>query len=137
VLCVHDVEFIVIGGASAVLQGAPVATFGLDIIHARSPDNLRRLEAELQVLGASYREHEERRPIPEIRHLGGGGHHLLMTDAGPLDVLGAVSGGRAYEDLLSDVVRFEIAPGIGIQVLSLAALIKLKEQAGREKDLAA
>lgn len=60
-----------------------------------------------------------------------------MTDAGPLDVLGAVSGGRAYEDLLSDVVRFEIAPGIGIQVLSLAALIKLKEQAGREKDLAA
>jgi predicted nucleotidyltransferase len=136
VLCEHDVEFIVIGGVSAVLQGAPVATFDLDIVHARSPDNLRRLEAALRALGAYYREHEERRPIPEIRHLAGGGHHLLMTDAGPLDVLGAVSGGRVYEDLSGDIVQFEVAPGVRIQVLSLAALIKLKEELGREKDLA-
>lgn len=137
VLCAHDVEFIVIGGVSAVLQGSPIATFDLDIIHARSPENLRRLETALRELGAYYREHAERRPVPEARLLAGAGHHLLMTEAGPLDVLGAIGDGRAYEDLRGDVVAMEVAPGTSIQVLSLAALIKLKEQLGREKDLAA
>jgi predicted nucleotidyltransferase len=137
VLCANDVEFIVIGGVSAVLQGAPVTTFDLDIIHARSPENLRRLETALRELGAYYREHAERRPVPEARLLAGAGHHLLMTEAGPLDVLGAIGEGRVYDDLQGDAVAMEVAPGISIQVLSLAALIKLKEQLGREKDRAA
>lgn len=136
VLCTHDVEFIVIGGVSAVLQGSPVATFDLDIIHARTPGNIHRLEIALRELGAYYREHAERRPVPEAPLLAGTGHHLLMTDAGPLDVLGAVGDGKNYEDLLGDVAWLEVAPEVRVQVLSLVALIRLKEQLGREKDLA-
>ena len=32
-LSVHDVEFIVVGGISAVLQGAPISTFDLVVVH--------------------------------------------------------------------------------------------------------
>ena len=35
-LVAHDVEFIVVGGMAAVLQGAPVHTIDLDIVYALS-----------------------------------------------------------------------------------------------------
>ena len=39
----HDVEFIVVGGVCAVLIGAPIATFDVDIVHSRTDENLERL----------------------------------------------------------------------------------------------
>ncbi len=42
VLAAHKVDFIVVGGVSAVLQGAPIATFDLDIVHSRGPANTWR-----------------------------------------------------------------------------------------------
>jgi hypothetical protein len=35
-LCEAGVEFIVVGGAAAVLQGAPITTADLDIVHRTS-----------------------------------------------------------------------------------------------------
>ena len=35
VLVRHEVEFIVVGGIAATLQGAPLATFDLDILRRR------------------------------------------------------------------------------------------------------
>jgi len=35
----HEVDFIIVGGVSAVLHGAPVTTFDLDLLHSRAPDN--------------------------------------------------------------------------------------------------
>jgi hypothetical protein len=35
----HKVEFIVVGGVCAVLQGAPISTFDLDLVHSRASDN--------------------------------------------------------------------------------------------------
>src|SRR5438045_3759681 len=96
----HRVNFIVIGGVSAVLQGAPVSTFDLDLVHSRAPDNLDRLLAGLRELDAYYREPGTRRLRPGLSHLASPGHQLLMTAAGPLDLLGTVTGGRGYEDLL-------------------------------------
>ena len=43
ILSDHKVEFIVVGGVCAVLHGAPVATFDLDLVHNRALDNLERL----------------------------------------------------------------------------------------------
>ncbi len=34
----HDVEFIVVGMTSAVLQGAPGIAFDLDIVYQRTPE---------------------------------------------------------------------------------------------------
>lgn len=43
VLLRHHVDFIVVGGVAAVLCGAPISTFDLDIVHDRSPANVGRL----------------------------------------------------------------------------------------------
>ncbi len=47
VLARHGVEFVVVGGVAAVLAGAPISTFDLDIVPARSPANLARLLSAL------------------------------------------------------------------------------------------
>ncbi|MGB8328982.1 MAG: hypothetical protein WCE62_02570 [Polyangiales bacterium] len=40
-------EFIIVGGAAAVLHGAPITTEDLDIVHRRSPENVARLRTLL------------------------------------------------------------------------------------------
>ena len=37
----HGVECIVVGGVCAILHGAPVATFDLEVVHARNAANVR------------------------------------------------------------------------------------------------
>ena len=55
-LVAHDVEFIVVGGMAAVLQGAPVHTSDLDIVYALSEANISRQELALTELGAVFRD---------------------------------------------------------------------------------
>lgn len=131
----HDVELIVVGGVAAVIGGAPLATFDLDVVHARNAANLDRLQAALDELQARYRDPAGRLLRPEMPALAGTGHHLLLTRCGPVDVLGAIGSGRSYEDLLPDAVAVDLG-GITVHVLRLAALIRTKEEAGREKDRA-
>jgi hypothetical protein len=42
-----QVEFVVVGGVSAVLQGVPITTVDLDICYRRTPQNIGRLVAAL------------------------------------------------------------------------------------------
>jgi len=135
-LTAQSVDFIVIGGIGAALQGAPVTTFDLDLVHSREAENVKRLLLALQALEAIYREQPERRLTPSAVALAGPGHHLLMTRAGPLDLLGAVVGERSYDELIGHAFPIQLAPGKSIPVLDLPTLIRLKEELGREKDLA-
>jgi hypothetical protein len=131
----HDVELIVVGGVAAVLGGAPMATFDLDVVHARNAGNLERLRAALEELDARYRDPAGRMLRPDASGLAGPGHHLLLTRCGPVDLLGAIGRGRIYEDLLPDAPMVELG-GLAVRVLGLEALIRTKEEAGRDKDLA-
>lgn len=133
----HDVAFIIVGGVGAVLQGAPVVTFDLDIVHSRAPENVARLHAALASLSAVSRLHLPQRIAPDESHLSSPGHQLLATDAGPLDVLGAVGRDRSYEALLPHADLLEFEPGRFVRVLDLATQIEVKQEAGRPKDLAA
>ncbi len=60
----------------------------------------------------------------------------LETSVGPLDLLGEVTGGGRYEDLLSQSIEVEVF-GIRCRCLDLRALIGTKRAAGRPKDLEA
>ena len=134
----HGVEFMVTGGISAVLHGAPVTTLDLDIIHLRSEENVDRLLAALKELNAYYRVRKDIRIEPEKSALMGKGHHLLLTDAGPLDVLcvvGKANQTRGYEDLLDESEEFEVED-FHFRSQSLESLIALKREIGREKDFA-
>ena len=134
ILVTHDVEFIVVGGMAAVLQGAPVHTIDLDIVYALSESNSARLELELTELGAIFRD-DPRRIAPNRSHLQSRGHKLLQTTAGPLDVLATIETNTTFEDLLPDSDWLEI-DGARFRVLSLARLIIVKEQLNRPKDQA-
>jgi hypothetical protein len=35
--------FILVGGLAAVIQGAPVTTMDVDVVHSQSPENIARL----------------------------------------------------------------------------------------------
>ena len=131
----HGVDFIIVGGVSAVLHGAPITTFDLDVVHARTPENISRLLAALKGLDACYRASGDRRLQPEAEHLASPGHQLLMTRLGPLDLLGTIGTDHDYEDLSNHVVEHEVS-GLRLHVLDLETLIKVKEEVGFEKDRA-
>jgi hypothetical protein len=132
----HQVDFIIIGGVCAVLHGAPVTTFDLDLVHSRDPDNLNRLLAALQELDAYYREQTHRRLRPGLSHLASSGHQLLMTHAGSLDLLGTLTTEQGYEDLLPHTVEVQFSEVLQVRILDLPTLIAVKEAAGRDKDKA-
>ena len=118
-----------------MLNGAPLATFDLDVVHERSPENIDRLLSALNDLDARYRDPGGRDLRPEAAALAGDGHHLLLTRCGPVDVLGKIGRGSCYENLLPDSVTVPVG-GLSLRVLGLAALIRSKEEAGGEKDRA-
>ena len=90
VLTEYDVDFIVIDGVCAVIHGAPVSTFDLDIVPERSDANIARLLHALSSIAAVHRDLAGRSIAPEGSRLSGPGHNLFMTQLGPLDVLGAI-----------------------------------------------
>jgi hypothetical protein len=135
-LAEHSVDFIVVGGVGAVLQGAPIATFDLDVVHSREPLNITKLLSALDSLDAHYREPAGRNIRPNRSHLSSPGHHLLMTRFGPLDLLGVIGSKRDYPNLLPESAVVEISEGLKMRVLSLSAIIKSKEEAGGLKDQA-
>jgi hypothetical protein len=130
------VKFVIVGGLAAVLNGAPVNTLDLDIVPARDEANVARLLRVLDALDAIYRMQPERRLRPDASHLSSPGHHNLITNCGPLDVLGTIGGGLGYEDLLPHTVEMETGGGVRVRVLNLATIVALKEELAGEKDLA-
>jgi hypothetical protein len=133
----HGVDFIVVGGVAAVLHGAPIATFDLDVVHSRTAANVARVLRALDTLDACYRTIPGKRLRPDASHLSSPGHQLLMTRFGPLDLLGALTGGRGYEQLLPDAIEIAVGPDASVWTLSLPTLIEVKEQTAGEKDKAA
>ena len=130
------VEFAVVGGLAAVLNGAPVNTFDLDIVPARDEANVVKLLHVLDTIDAIDRMQPGRRLKPDASHLRSPGHHNLITSCGPLDVLGTIGRGLSYEDLLPHTIEMETGGGVRVRVLNLATIIALKEELASEKDLA-
>jgi predicted nucleotidyltransferase len=131
----RDVAFIVVGGVAAVLEGAPVSTFDLDVVYALEESNIDRLAGALEELDAVYVDPGGRNISPTAERLRGGGHHLLRTRHGRLDVMGSVGDELAFPDLLPRS-RTQTVHGLEIVVLTLEALIATKESADRPKDRA-
>jgi len=104
-----DVEFVVVGGLAAVLNGAPVNTFDLDIVPARDEENVTKLLSVLDRIDG--------------------------VNCAP-DVLRTIGRGLGYEDLLPHTVEMETGGGVRVRVLNLATIIALKEELAGEKDIA-
>jgi hypothetical protein len=135
VLLRHGVEFFVVGGVAAQLEGAPILTLDLDILFDKAPENLDRLLAALRELKARYRDPAGRHIEPDLPKLETMRMHLFLTELGALDVLGVIGGGLTYQDLVSRTVLYELGEQ-RVRVLELGAVIETKEQANRDKDRA-
>jgi hypothetical protein len=131
------VEFLIVGGVAAVLQGAPINTFDLDIVHSTDPANVSRVLAALDEFDAIYRAQPDLRLRPTASHLSSAGHQLLLTRLGPLDLLGSIGNGRTYPDLLLHTTELKAGPSLSVRVLDLETQIAIKEEVGGEKDRAA
>jgi hypothetical protein len=133
----HQVEFLIVGGVAAVLLGAPINTFDLDVVHSTEPANVSRVLAALEELEAIYRAQPDLRLRPNASHLSSAGHQLLLTRLGPLDLLGSIGTGRTYPDLLLHTTELKAGPSLSVRVLDLETQIAIKEEVGGEKDRAA
>ena len=131
----YKVDFIVVGGVCAVLHGAPMTTFDLDVVHSRSADNLERLLSALHTLDAYYRDRPGQRLRPKLSHLASPGHQLFLTRFGPLDILGTIGNRLSYSDLITGTVQLQL-DDLELRMLTLESLIDTKRAAGRDKDKA-
>lgn len=131
-----EAQFLLVGGLAAVLNGAPIQTYDVDIVYSQEAVNIDRLLTVLESLDAIFRLRPERRLRPQRSDLSGGGHLNLLTRYGPLDLLPRIGTNLGFSDLLSHSTEMDIGSGIVIRVLDLETIISLKEQLAEEKDLA-
>ena len=129
------VEFVIIGGVAATLHGSARLTADLDIVYARSKENIRRLVTALAPLHPYLRGAPPGLPFHfEAEAVRAGLNFTLTTDAGPLDVLGEIAGGFDYEVVRRRSIIVELYRN-RYRVIDLDALIETKLAAGRPKDL--
>jgi len=133
----HRVQFIIVGGVAASLHGSARSTQDLDVVYARSAENHRRLVAALR----GHRPYLRGAPpgLPFVwdeETIRRGLNFTLETDLGDLDLLGEIAGGGGYDDLRPHSIEFE-AFGLRLLCLDLDTLIRVKQAAGRVRDLEA
>lgn len=112
-------------------------TQDVDVVYERDHGNLDRLAKAL----APHRPYLRGAPpgLPfrlDPETLERGLNFTLTTTLGPLDLLGEVTGGGTYRDLLPHSQEIE-AFGVSCLCLDLPRLIQVKRAAGRPRDLEA
>ncbi|MFN0020586.1 MAG: DUF6036 family nucleotidyltransferase [Pirellulaceae bacterium] len=137
VLSDHQVDYIVIGGVAAVVYGANRATFDIDIVYSRQSENIKRLANALAPLQPYLRNTPPGLPFKwDERTLLAGLNFTLETTLGYIDVLGEVTGGGSYVELLPYSAEINVY-GVITRCVTLERLIFLKRAAGRPKDFEA
>ncbi|MCB9558020.1 MAG: hypothetical protein H6707_18040 [Deltaproteobacteria bacterium] len=132
-LLAADVTFVLVGGLAAVAQGAPTTTFDVDIVPALDKENIERLDQVLRELNAYYRRPDSRIIPVDAHALARGGHHLLVTELGALDILATIEKQQGYEDLAQGCESIEFR-GYQLSVLTLQQMLSLKADSSHEKD---
>ena len=136
-LAASGTDFVLVGALAAVAQGAPLTTLDVDVVHRRGADNVDRLLDFLASIDARYRGRPPGQGLRPTREaLLGAGHQLLTTNLGQLGVLGAVEGGRGYDDLVHESIAIEVE-GERVKVLRLRMLAELRRGATSAKGLLA
>ena len=132
-LCEARIEYIVVGGLAAVIQGAPVTTFDLDIVHRQTDENIQKLFRFLTSIDSYMRRPDDRLIEPTVVDLKAKGHLLLKTKYGPLDVLAFIEKGNGYEDLIANSTKIDFH-GYKVSVLNLETILDLKRDSRDQKD---
>ena len=129
------VEFVLIGGWAAILNGSVHTTRDLDICYARNIGNHVRIAAALAPFSPRPRDFPPNLPfVWDAATLNNGTTFTLTTTLGAIDLLSEVSGLGTYSAVKAASKLVE-AFGREIWTLDLRGLIAAKRAAGRLKDL--
>src|SRR6266540_2190058 len=94
------VDFILVGGVAATVHGSARLTRDVDVVYARTPENLRRLVDGLASHDPYLRGAPEGLPFQwDVDTLQRGLNFTLTTRLGDLDPLGELTGGGGFEQL--------------------------------------
>ena len=130
-----SVDFVLIGGVAGGSYGSTFGTFDVDVAYARDAENLERLAAVLESLGATLRGAPPDLPFrPDAKTLANGANFTFATRLGSLDILADPAGAPSYRDLKAAGTTITVS-NMAVIVASLDHLIAMKEAAGRPKDL--
>lgn len=130
-------DVIIVGGVAATVHGSARLTQDVDVCYSRTDANLDRIVKALKPLEPYLRGAPRGLPFEWSRAtLRAGLNFTLTTTAGDIDILGEVTGGGKYEDLLGHTIAVTLF-GQRAKVLNLEWLIATKRAAGRPRDLEA
>jgi predicted nucleotidyltransferase len=131
------VEFILVGGVAATAHGSARLTRDVDVVYARTDENMTRLVAALAPLSPYLRGAPAGLPfVWDERTLKRGLNFTLTTELGDLDLLGEVTGGGGFAELRDHAPVVQLFDR-EVRCLDIEWLIRVKRAAGRPKDLEA
>jgi hypothetical protein len=140
----HGVDYLLIGGLAARLYGAERATYDMDVLAARTLDNLDRIADALRELNAFLRvgglDDETARALPIF--IDGSALSALeistwRTEAGDIDVLSSLRdvAGRSVDFAeLAERSSRTVIDGVAVRLAALDDIIQSKRFADRPKD---
>jgi hypothetical protein len=130
-----DVQFIIIGGWSAILHGGTHVTNDLDIYYARTSANVARLVEALRPFHPRPRDAPAGLPfVWDAATLSNTAILTLTTDLGSVDLMSEVIGLGPFTEVERASVLVD-AFGRQVRTLDLRSLIRSKRAIGRPKDL--
>ena len=129
-----SVRYVLIGSHAIGVYGLDYGCQDVDLCYDRSNANLTTLISTLAPFCPRLRAAPSGLPVRwDLRTLNAAPYLPLMTDLGPVDLLGGAAGVSSFEDLLARSVVLEVE-GVRVHVASLEDLIPMKRAAGRPKD---
>ncbi len=135
----HQVRYVIIGAFAAIAQQAPIpATRDIDLTPEPGQENLARLSAALNELGARIRTEAVPGGLPfshDATSLAAADVWNLTCPDGEFDISFRPSGfAGGYAELIVNAHRLRVDE-VEVVVADLADVIRSKESAGRPKDL--
>jgi hypothetical protein len=124
VLARHGVDFVVVGGVAAQVHGWRSATLDLDIAVSKDQSNVDRFNAALEVVGV-------------VSSQVGAFGTAFKTRYGRLEVVSRAHAVGRYADWAKHASKHELEDGLIVVVAAPLDILRSKEAAGRDKDLAA
>ncbi|MGB7159374.1 MAG: hypothetical protein WBD40_15005 [Tepidisphaeraceae bacterium] len=129
-----DVEFVIVGGVAARVNGSTLPTEDLDVCCDMSEKNMTRFVAAIAPIHPVVRGDPRKLKVPLNPSLLARVNTLIMTTSlGDFDLLSEVEPIGRYDAVLKESFVADVE-GKPTRVLNIDALIAAKRKAGRPKD---
>lgn len=118
---------------AVMLHGGDAVTSDFDLVFSKERDNLDRLVAALQDIGARPVRSGDEQPFELDLSIVLAPFMHLKSEAGLIDLINRLPNIESFEDLFDRSLAVEV-DGVEIRIASIDDLIRLKTGTNRERD---